>query len=258
MSKISRRIVWWEVVALPTWRWVVLIPITIFGFYQLVRDEFLSPETAEKYKLPKLLPNISWLWWVAILLVFVIGILMESSYRALKTRENELTRLKDRLAPKFSAIYDRSFPSCDAIPQFVGGSHSRCIRLKVELVKGTHLAGCEAWLSIDRFPNVAPVRLFWAEGKGPMTVDLAQKIPRYVQVFRITDSNQIVPATEGEGWPIDSQNFPLGTYTFSIALKGHDEAETITETLRLEWTGNWRTAHVTDITPQSSSSLSRQ
>ena len=40
-----------------------------------------------------------------------------------------------------------------------------------------------------------------------MRVDLAQKIPRYVQVFRITDSNQIIPATttEGETWPLDSQ-----------------------------------------------------
>jgi len=133
--------------------------------YQFFRDEFLSPETAEKYKLPKLLPNISWHWWIVVLLLCVIGVLMESAYRAIKQREDKIIGLEDRLTPKFTAVFDRSIPSCDAKPLFTDGSYSRCIRLKVELVKDTRLAGCEAWLSIDRFSNVGPARCF---GRKPM------------------------------------------------------------------------------------------
>ena len=165
MLKTNRRTVWWEVLALPTWRWVVLLRITVLGMYQFFRDEFLSPETAEKYKLPKLLPNISWHWWIVVLLVCVIGVLMESAYRAIKQREDKIIGLEHRLTPKFTVVFDRSIPSCDAKPLFTDGSYSRCIRLKVELVKDTRLAGCEAWLSIDRFSNVGPARCF---GRKPM------------------------------------------------------------------------------------------
>jgi hypothetical protein len=113
----------------------------------------------------KLLPNVSWHWWIVVLLVCVIGVLMESAYRAIKQREDKIIGLEDRLTPKFTAVFDRSIPSCDAKPLFTDGSYSRCIRLKVELVKDTRLAGCEAWLSIDRFSNVGPARCF---GRKPM------------------------------------------------------------------------------------------
>jgi hypothetical protein len=160
-----------------------------------------------------------------------------------------VVNLETRLKPKIMVRYDASIPSCDATPLFSDGTHSRCIRLRVENMGATRLYQCEGWLSIDKFPNVGPARLFWAEGNFPSAVDLTQKIPRYVQIFRITDSNQIIPATEGEMWPLDSLNkFSPGTYVFDIALKGQDDAETILRRLRLIWTGNWKTAQITDIT----------
>src|SRR5262249_38516729 len=58
-------------------------------------DEFLTPATAEKYKLPMLLPPIRWEWYVILTLVLVIIIFLESAYRAIKQREIKLATISD-------------------------------------------------------------------------------------------------------------------------------------------------------------------
>jgi hypothetical protein len=87
MAASGRLKIWWEVLARPTWTWAVTAPLFILGAFSYVRDEFLSADTAARYKLPSLLPAIAWYWWALLFLVAVICILLESGYRIVRKRE---------------------------------------------------------------------------------------------------------------------------------------------------------------------------
>jgi hypothetical protein len=143
MRKVDRRNVWWEVLALPTWRWVVLIPIAILGTLQLVRDEFLPPDTAEKYKLPKLVSGLSWHWWVVILLVVIVFILLESTFRAIRKRENEIDREKyraDQLSERFEPKLKISSSMLLLPSEATKGL--RTVRINIENVSAITLRNC--------------------------------------------------------------------------------------------------------------------
>ena len=147
---------------------------------------------------------------------------------------------------KLHLKYDRSIPNCRADVTFVDGSHSICFRLQVDNMTARKLRVCEGWLvSTDQFPNIGPVKLFWADMPGTFTVDLINGILRFLQICRITDSNQVIVATERENWPIDSIGvFRPGFFVFEIALKGDDNADTSVYSVRLNWTGNWTTSEM--------------
>jgi hypothetical protein len=123
-----------------------------------------------------------------------------------------------------------------------------CFRLKIENMTATKLTRCEGWLeSIDKLPNIGPVKLFWASSPSEaMSVDLIKGVPRFLQICRIHQSNKIIVATEKEVWPIDSMNsfHPGHVYVFKIALKGEDKADTSAFLAELNWTGNWITAEM--------------
>ncbi len=112
-SPFGRRRIWWEILATPAWRWLVTVPVAILGALQLIRDEFLAPETATKYKLPKLFPDISWHWWIIILLCLVLAILTESAYRAITAREDKLSLHKQNSVriEILSVVFDPNGPT---------------------------------------------------------------------------------------------------------------------------------------------------
>lgn len=74
---------------------------------------------------------------------------------------------------KLRVDYDRSIPSCRADVTFGDDTHSMCFRLRVENITSRRLERCEGWLeSIDKFPNISPVKLFWVSSPTEaMSVD---------------------------------------------------------------------------------------
>jgi hypothetical protein len=159
-----------------------------------------------------------------------------------------LDRFRERYQ-KLTAIYDRSEPSCRADVTFANGTHSICFRLKVENATTRKLHKCEGWLeSTDRFPNISPAQLFWVGNPDvELSIDLINRVPRFLQICRISSDNRIHMATPKEQWPIDSLAFPLGDYVFKIAIKGEDGAETHFYTVKLIWNGNWTTAEMVPV-----------
>jgi hypothetical protein len=156
-------------------------------------------------------------------------------------------RFKDRY-DKLNISYNRNVPSCRADVTFGDRSHSICFRLEIQNNTSVKLDRCEGYLvSIDRFPNISPVKLFWvgASLDVSMSADLIKGVPRFLQICRISDKGQVIVATENETWPIDSLNsFHPGTYVFKVAVKGKDKAETSFYSIELNWTGNWTTAEM--------------
>jgi hypothetical protein len=152
----------------------------------------------------------------------------------------------ERRRQKLKIVYDRAIPQCRADVAFADGSHSMCFRLCIENETTSKLKDCEAWLeSTDRFPSIGPVRLFWAGSFGPeLSVDLIKGLRVFLQVCRITDANRVIMATPGEQWPVDSLVSQPGPYTFKIAVKGDDQAETTFYGVQLTWTGVWTTSEM--------------
>jgi hypothetical protein len=154
------------------------------------------------------------------------------------------SRLEAKSAPQLRVAFE------DTIVGFVDRSRSRCIRLEVENIGRTRLNKCEGWLqTIKEMPRLSPAKLFWVGMPEEGSVDLTKGISRRVQVFRLHESNRIIPATFGvppEQFPVDLINtFAVGTtYHFRVGLKGEDEAETVFRTIELVWNGDWQTAKV--------------
>jgi hypothetical protein len=94
-------------------------------------------------------------------------------------------------------------------------------------------------------PQLGPVKLFWIGMPAErMSEELPQKVPRYLQICEILDSNRIIMATEGRLWPLGESNiFKPGEYDFQIVINasGVQAAE---YNLKLTWTGNWKTAKI--------------
>jgi hypothetical protein len=137
----------------------------------------------------------------------------------------QLLEIKDRYHERHEKLkidYDRSVPSCREDVTFSDGTHSMCFRLKVENITRSRLGRCEGWLeSVDKFPNIGPARLFWADmPTESMSVDLVNGVPRFLQICRITQTNQVLVATANEVWPFDSlESFHPGSYVFRVAFR---------------------------------------
>jgi hypothetical protein len=72
----------------------MVIPFALLSGAQALRDEILTPQVAEQYKLFRLVPNIDWKWYVAGLFVVVLIILFEGAYRAVRKREGKLGNMR--------------------------------------------------------------------------------------------------------------------------------------------------------------------
>jgi len=248
----SRWTAWWEVLALPTWRWVVLIPIALFGTAQLVRDEFLSPETAEKYKVPKLLADVSWHWWIVILLVSILIILMESSYRAIRRRESSIAVLDERLVPKISAIYDPSKPPCRSVATISDGRSSQegmVYRIEVENIGEEKITNCEGYLTEVAFEDepteLGTSNLTWSTDAlppYPIKIDLIKGVKRHLDVLVVYQNNQI--RVISRSWPLNRPDFfsRLGNYRFVVVVSGDGSVALPPYKLRLNFTGDWQTS----------------
>jgi hypothetical protein len=97
LMKLRMRI-WWEILVRPAWRWLILIPIGVLGYFQSVRDEFFSASDQAKYKILKVIPNISIEWFAVLILALVLIVVLESGYRSIIKRELQLKTFLDHYA----------------------------------------------------------------------------------------------------------------------------------------------------------------
>ena len=184
-----------------------------------------------------------------------------AAYQIWKAEHEKVLALEEKVRPKLKVSYDKSDLSCDGEVEFNDGTKSRCVRLKVENIGTSHLEACQGWMTIKELPGVSPVRLIWTgpPEKGatlvtpPEVVDLHNLIPQYVQIFRIQQTNRVIPGTQMDAWPINAMNkfVPGQEYEFKVGVTARNQAGTVLCILKLNWTGDWQTATVTDVTQQS-------
>jgi hypothetical protein len=129
--------------------------------------------------------------------------------------------------------------------------------LQVENDKVSNLANCEGWLTkVVQMPQISPVKIFWIGSPSEkMFEDLPEHVPRYLQIYEITETNKVIISTEGRMWPLGEENiFRPGEYSFSVVVRA-DGAKAVNCHLKLKWTGDWRTAEMAAMTTLSPSSL---
>ena len=86
MDEIRSRIGHWRDLLAPAWHILFAVPFAVLAAAAFARDEFLSPETAAKLKMPVWLPGWSWQTWVAVTLFAVLCLVLEGSYRLARRR----------------------------------------------------------------------------------------------------------------------------------------------------------------------------
>jgi hypothetical protein len=105
---------YWVVAVHPLWAWGVLGLLSLTSLAAFVRDEFLSEDQKEKYRLLHMLP---WPWeiWISILLIGIIVVVLEGSYQLNADQQkkiNKLTAQNRKLAakatPRTIAKFDRN------------------------------------------------------------------------------------------------------------------------------------------------------
>lgn len=70
---------------------------SIFSNATTIRDNFLSPERQEKWRTLRLIPEISWYWWVIGLLFLTFVAAMEGSFRAWRDQRDRTIQAQEEL-----------------------------------------------------------------------------------------------------------------------------------------------------------------
>ena len=80
----------------PIWTLFVLGLVSMISLAAFVRDEFLSRDQSERYKLLNMLPDWPWEAWAIIFLVGIIFVVLEGSYRLSAVQQNKINNLTAR------------------------------------------------------------------------------------------------------------------------------------------------------------------
>jgi len=70
-----------DAIRLLAWRWLVLAPLALLSFLQAIREEFLSPNQHDYWRLLNWLPNWPWEWWAIAFLLLSLVFVLEAAYR---------------------------------------------------------------------------------------------------------------------------------------------------------------------------------
>lgn len=100
------------------WRRVVVIVLAVYNGLQLIYNAvgwFLSPETQAKLQLVKVSQLMSWRTWLMGLLVIIIGILFEGSFRAKRKRESEHKEAIEKLEGKHKKATQKILSQLDLV-----------------------------------------------------------------------------------------------------------------------------------------------
>ena len=174
-----------------------------------------------------------------------------TAYSVWLREHNERLWYQNRIYPSFVVSYDPADEECDSSNiESEDGTRARCIRLRIENI-GTISVPCRGFFTIRETPAVGTAQLCWIDKNDGLvsTISLVKGVPRYLQIFSISESNRITPTTWGnppERRSLETMRIfePNSTYMFNVAIKADDYSETVFYDVVLEWTGDWQTAFV--------------
>jgi hypothetical protein len=177
----------------------------------------------------------------------------QAAYSIWLREHKERLWFESRINPSLIVAFDPTDEGCDSSDgELSDGTKARSIRLRVENT-GTINISAKAFFTIDQIPGVSARPLFWADAAARLTsiAPLVKGVARYLQIFLINDSNQIITKIPEDPLPCQWRPLELtnlfetnNTYMFNIAIKADDYSETIFYDVVLDWTGDWQTAFV--------------
>jgi hypothetical protein len=195
----------------------------------------------------------SWQIALAIFLVSLFVLVLKMPYKLYVKQRATTQSLTERLAPKLSIEYDPTKPPCKSESAFHPGNFkAECFRLEVQNTSEDTIENCEGHLiaihQINKSPELGAMRLTWADMPGPATsMRLIRGIPRHLDILYITEHGRINVCSQG--WPINQQGMfdNPGEYIFRIVVSGDKTATPPPYSLKLTYTGNWKTSTMKHI-----------
>lgn len=89
MSGLGRRIAYFHRLLHRSVAALIAFIVSTLGVLFALRDEFLPPEIAARYKMPEWFPHVAWYWWVIAFLVVLLVSVLEASYQEHTAQERK-------------------------------------------------------------------------------------------------------------------------------------------------------------------------
>lgn len=207
-------------------------------------------------------PAIHSYWPPALAMAFLSLVLIVTPYRMWRLERGRVIAAENRLVPKIKCTFDKS-PGCQhqtklkvRHPQTMEAVSSikiRLFRVRVETQgRPGGVKDCRAnllWLKRDNrllFDHEAlPLTIAPSEREEPFSKDIRDKVPEYIDLFCITEKNNVSIYPPHRPFPISIQPFTLfsgpGEYLFHVVVSAEDSSSSEIDVV-LNWTGDWHTA----------------
>ena len=89
---------WWDIcrriIGQFAWTWMLVVPTSVFGAFQSLRDEFLNEQLRGILRVLNFIPEVSAAGWFSISLLLVVGIILISSVRAIQETNKQLNSIE--------------------------------------------------------------------------------------------------------------------------------------------------------------------
>jgi hypothetical protein len=161
---VPRFRVWKQAVWRPS-AWVVAALYAALQLYQAFKGEWLSSESQESLRLPKILPTLPWWGWLIGWLLLFIAIILEGAYRTTRERDRTISE-RDRMVaaltasgPRLEVVFD---PKCEGCYDESGTQVCLGVWNSGETADDVHVY----LASVEPGPRVGKLELSWF-GEGP-------------------------------------------------------------------------------------------
>ena len=179
----------------------------LYGLFVAFRDEIVSPQDIQKWRLVAVVPHLSLAWWSVVALAILAGWVFEASFRLDRKREATIANLSPATALRM--IFQPSDKRClDIIKSRYGGEEIECYAVLLVNHGGLSIENItvrglpSAWTSIV----LAEVSLGHTERKGATVIlrTIQELHPEAVDVISLGG----VPYNSGSSVPTHILNNP--------------------------------------------------
>jgi hypothetical protein len=146
--------------------------------------------------------------------------------------------------------YDPQDQECKRVVKFTDGHKGISFRVRVYSDVNIESRGLLAEIrNVKTGQSIKSVEVQWATlgVDGPFT-RLVPTVEQYLNVCVINDLNKLSIAPVKDAWPADMGDIfdPVSEYIFRVIVDSRNDAPS-SITLKLDWTGDWKTAEVVNI-----------
>jgi hypothetical protein len=208
----------------------------------LARDDFLSPVSQAKLKLPVIATFLSGQLWTIVLLLILIGWLFEASFRSYRRELDTVADLNSRLSPKIKISVAGKGVSEDID---VNGARTKWVQFTVQGATNAPLSHCQAWLErVDRLDANSeiefslmeePLRCEWSVTNDTerYSFNIPVGLQRRVNIFAVTWERPIVALVEFCKLKLQREINTSGIYRITVLVTA-DDAPPLRATFRFE------------------------